>query len=73
MEMIGIVPVIIGLTQVVKLAGLPSRYAPLFAVLLGVCISTAVSPVTGMNVLLGIVYGLTASGLYSGTKAVSGK
>ena len=65
-----LVPIITGLVQVAKEVGLPSRYASLFAVILG-----AVAGVTYLfagelwkGIFVGITFGLAASGLYSGGK-----
>lgn len=70
------VPVIIGLVQVAKLLGLPRRYAPLVALLLGIAISygtVAALPEPPqhwfISLLIGVGLGLGASGLYSGVRA----
>lgn len=71
------VPITIGLVEVIKRtwARLPVRLYPLTAILSGVIWTTAVEAVTkvdanfGTAVLFGVVIGLTASGLYSGTIA----
>ena len=64
-----IIPVIIGLVHVAKKTGLSSRYAPLLSIILGVVAGYFyVSPNT-IGVLMGIVGGLSASGLWSGVKA----
>ncbi|HOS70291.1 MAG TPA: hypothetical protein PL076_09295 [Bacillota bacterium] len=65
-----VVPIIVSLTQLAKELGLPKKFCALAAVVIGViigvfflepqCIKT--------GVFKGIVYGLSASGLYSGTK-----
>ena len=65
-----VVPIIVSLTQLAKELGLPKKFYALAAVVIGViigvfflepqCIKT--------GVFKGIVYGLSASGLYSGTK-----
>ncbi len=68
-----LVAVIGGLTEAVKRAGLDSRYAPIFAIVLGlVCTYFFVgkSPETLMQ---GLVASLTASGLYSGIKTTLSK
>jgi hypothetical protein len=66
-----IVPVIIGLVEVAKLTGLPSRFAPLTSVILGVVIHVALLATAGVPTaaFFGLVSGLTAAGLYSGIKA----
>lgn len=65
-----LVPIVIGVVQVIKTVGLPNRFAPLASLVLG--IAGAVFLVGGalqVAILQGIIVGLTASGLYSGTKA----
>lgn len=68
-----IVPVIVAIVQAVKMSKLPENYAPIVAVITGVLIAFLTdSGITwGQNVLAGLIYGLSASGLYSGTKAIS--
>lgn len=67
---LALVPILIALIEVLKIAGLPSRYAPLFSLVLGVtgaaAVTMSVSPTT---IVSGLVVGLSASGLYAGTKA----
>ena len=63
-----LVPIIVGLVQACKELGLTSRYAPLLSVLLGIAGAFLLG--SGSNaVLQGIVAGLSAAGLWSGTKA----
>lgn len=70
---IALVPVIIGVIAVFKSAGLPKRFAPLASLLLGIggvfLLPYEVS--VGVQILIGIGTGLSASGLYSGTKATA--
>jgi hypothetical protein len=49
-----------------------SRLAPLFALLIGIAISFLVTPAFEIReaILQGIIYGLSAAGLYSGAKAM---
>lgn len=65
-----LVAVIIGLTQVAKMAGLPSKYAPLLAIIFGVLgtLSLSLFSVTANTIIAGLVVGLMSMGLYSGTK-----
>ena len=62
------VAVVMSVTEAVKRAGLPKRFVPSFSILLGV----AFGFVTGIGWLNGIVVGLTAGGVWSGTKATVG-
>jgi hypothetical protein len=68
-----ILALIIGLTQALKKAGLPTRFAPLVAVALGLCAVFLTEGVSGNSVILGLVVGLTSVGLFSGTRATLGK
>jgi len=75
MEITILIGIITGLTSVVKTIGLPSRFAPLTAIAIGLIIAflnRGALP-TDIVIMTGIVAGLTSAGLYSGTKAVIGK
>lgn len=65
-----LVPVIIGLVGVFTMAGMNKKYAPLLSLLLGLfLVSLSVKfKVNYAVVLVGLITGLSASGLYSGTK-----
>jgi hypothetical protein len=76
---VAIAPLIVGLVEVAKGAGLAARWAPLLAVALGVAISLgyraaagALGPeVVAVAGLQGLALGLAAAGLYSGARAVT--
>ncbi len=69
-----IVPVIIGLVQLAKMAGLKPKYAPFLAILLGIAFALIYFQVSMKDrILLGLVFGLSASGLYSGSKNLAEK
>ena len=60
---------VLGIVQAIKIAGLPNKYAPIAAVLIGAILYVAVSGISPEHVLTGIVIGLSAVGLYeSGTR-----
>lgn len=65
-----IVPFILGIVELVKKLGLPSKFCPIVGVALGVVIGMVyVSPTDiAQGVLVGASLGLSAVGLYSGTK-----
>lgn len=67
---IAIVPFILGIVELVKRLGLPSKFCPIVGVVLGVVIGMVyVSPTDiAQGVLVGASLGLSAVGLYSGTK-----
>ena len=69
-----LVAIIIGITEAVKRTNrLSSRYAALFAIFLGVVLMLLVNGDTMTNVFDGIIAGLTAAGLYSGSKAAANR
>jgi len=68
--------IIIGLVEVAKRSGMPVKWAPLLSLCLGIVVAVAyglLNQVTGSAWLdlvgLGILAGLSACGIYSGTKA----
>lgn len=65
-----IIPVIIAVTEVLKGLGLPRKFAALASVILGIIAGVFYldHPELKMRIFMGLVYGLSASGLYSGTK-----
>ena len=66
-----IVPVIIGLSEVIKKAGLESRYIPLLSIVLGLCFAFWIGGTSAW--LDGIMVGLMSCGLFSSVKATLGK
>jgi hypothetical protein len=71
---VAILPAIVGLTQVAKDTGLPSRFAPLIAVVFGVLAALAQTLASTHpwipNAAAGIALGLAACGLYDTAKNV---
>lgn len=65
-----IIPVVLALTEVAKKLGLRTKWCPVLAIILGAVGSVYLNTVDLSSILSGIVYGLSASGLYSGTKSV---
>lgn len=70
---ISIVAVIIGLVQVAKTLGLPTQFAPLASLFFGVGLAFLGSGISVTALMVGLVLGLTASGLWSGTKTLLDK
>ena len=68
------IPVILAITELVKRMGVPSKLAPIVAIILGIA-----SAFLGANsysielALQGMALGLGASGLWSGSRAIIGK
>ena len=65
-----LIPIIVGISQVIKNIGFPSKFIPLLNVLIGVGISFLVFEGIGWHeqVLQGLVVGLSASGIYDQSK-----
>ena len=61
-----LVPVLVGVTQIAKLTGLPVRFAPLFTLVVG-CV---VGYFAGLDFLTSVVTALAACGLYSAGKSI---
>ncbi|MHB1394518.1 MAG: hypothetical protein ACYCYE_15885 [Clostridia bacterium] len=65
-----VIPIIMSIVEMAKGLGLPSKFSAVVAVIVGALIGVFfVEPQSiKMGLFKGILYGLTASGLYSGTK-----
>lgn len=59
---------VIGLVKLFREVGLPTKFAPLVSLMIGILIGIAVAYTNGQDLLygvvLGICFGLSASGLY---------
>ena len=66
---VAIVPVILGLVQVAKQVGLPSKFAPLVSIALGVGLVALTGASWQADIVQGIIAGLAASGLWSSGKS----
>ena len=62
------IPLVIGLVQVAKTLGMPSKYAPLTAIIAGMVLIALTGETWQASIAQGLLVGLAASGLYSGTK-----
>ena len=59
----------LGIVLAFKIAGLPNKYSPLFAVLVGMVLYIALEGLSAQSAVTGMVIGLSAVGLYtSGTQ-----
>lgn len=69
---VALIPATMGLVEVAKSAGLPSKYAPIVSLIIGTSLGVATSlDNIGRGAIVGIAIGLSASGLYSGTKTLT--
>lgn len=67
------IPAVNGLVEVAKKTGLPNRFAPLLAVALGIMAGIGLrdpNASTAVGIIEGVVIGLSAVGMYSGTRNV---
>jgi len=65
-----LIPVIVGLVEVLRGLKIKDRFLPIVSIVLGLGLTWILGE---FNILQGLVVGLSASGLYSGGKAVIGK
>ncbi len=67
---IALVPVVTGMVQLLKMSGLPKKYTPISSLALGILSGYYyLAPDDPPRaIFMGIVVGLSAVGLYSGTK-----
>ena len=65
-----IIPVIMAVIEILKGLGLPKRFGALAALLLGMVIGAFYLdyPQIKVRIFQGVIYGLSAAGLYSGAK-----
>lgn len=65
-----VIPIIMSIVEMAKGLGLPGKFSAVVAVIVGAIIGVFFVDPHSLKIGLfkGIVYGLTASGLYSGTK-----
>lgn len=71
-QVLTLVPLTVGLVQAIKATGFPDRFAPLASLLIGIGLAFFVLPTIQTVILGGIIVGLSASGLYSGARAMTG-
>lgn len=64
------VPIVLGLVQVAKTSGLPTKWAPLLSVIFGVVAAYGIAgfDFTGAVAIQGLIVGLSSAGLWSGVK-----
>lgn len=69
-----LIAVVTGLTALTNRFGLPEKYEPILALILGVLFAFIYVDVTlRYQVLAGLIIGLSSSGLYKNSKSVYGK
>lgn len=64
---------VLGIVQAFKIAGLPAKYSPIVAILVGAVIYVAIAGISPANIITGVVIGLSAVGLYESGSRVGDK
>lgn len=68
------IPGVLAIVEMIKKFGLPSDYAPIAALVIGVLLNILVKQSFGVDALVqGLLLGLSASGLWSGGKTLGAK
>lgn len=67
---VALIPLIVGLVELIKWFGFPKKLLPLASLSLGITLGMIYVNPTDIKggILVGLMMGLSASGLYSGTK-----
>lgn len=63
-----LIAVTVGIVEVLKRAKVSSRFLPLCALVIGVCLSIMAIDVSTHTIMTGLVVGLSSMGLFTGTK-----
>ena len=66
----GIIALVLGIVEIVKNFGMPKKYLSIVAIVLGVGLQLLLKGPTVENGIMGVILGLSASGLFSGGKAL---
>lgn len=64
-----LIPIVTGVVQAIKMAGISSRFAPVLSLIIGIAGAFLIGGMDTVSALAGVVAGLSASGLFSGVKA----
>ena len=71
---VAVIPLIIGIVELFKRGGLPAKYAPFVSVFFGLLFGIFyIASNVKEGIIVGLMIGLSATGLYSGTKNVMNK
>lgn len=64
------IPVIVAILEMFKMAGLPTKFAPILSVALGITFGLLVEGLNVQGFGTGLLVGLSAAGLYDTTKPI---
>lgn len=65
-----VIPIILGIVEVFKRVGFPVKYSPLLSLALGLIFGVFYLDVLKEGIIVGLIIGLSATGLYSGSKNI---
>lgn len=71
---VAVIPIIVAIIQAIKMVGMPNKFSPIASLGVGIIIGFLFRHETqdlSQTILAGVIYGLGASGLYSGVKTTS--
>ena len=68
-EYIVLIPLIVGVVQVIKTTGLSARYLPIASLVLGIIGAVFLGAFDTTSIVQGLIAGLSASGLWSSVKS----
>lgn len=66
-NMIVLTPMVLGIVQAFKKAGMPSDFSPILAMVIGAITYVALEGLSPLNVITGVAIGLSSVGLYTTT------
>lgn len=67
---IGLIPAVAAVVSAIKMTGVSKKWTPIISMGVGVLGVMAFDGFSGINTVIGVVTGLSASGLYSGAKTM---
>lgn len=67
---LGLIPAVSAVVSAIKVTGMHKKWTPIVSMIVGILGVMAFDGFSGVNVVIGVVTGLAASGLYSGTKTM---
>nr|WP_068672334.1 hypothetical protein [Oceanobacillus sp. Castelsardo] len=71
---IAIIPLILGVVELFKRSGVPIKYSPFIALVVGLLFGIFyIDAEVKQRIIIGLMLGLSATGLYSGSKNISQK
>jgi hypothetical protein len=71
---VAVIPIIVAVIQAIKMVGMPNKFSPIASLAVGIIVAFLLRHETqdfSQTLLAGVIYGLGASGLYSGVKTTA--